>query len=58
MLATQPTCYLVWPFTESIGKLLFIQPLFTHKSVKSIRNSKRESGFLTFLLRNLIEDFL
>ncbi len=58
MLSTQPTSYLVRPFTESFGKLFFIQTLFMHKRVQSVRDGKRKSGLLTLLLRYLIEDFL
>ncbi len=30
MLSAQPSRYLIWPFTESFGKLLFIKTFFVH----------------------------
>lgn len=46
-------------FPRASANCFFIQTLFLHKRVQSVRDSKRESGFLPFLLRyHLIEDFL
>lgn len=56
MLAAQPPCYLIWTFTDSFGKLLFIQVFLTYKRVKSIRYGKREPGFFPLLPRYLIDD--
>ncbi len=45
-------------FPRASANCFFIQTLFMHKRVQSVRDSKRESGFLPFPLRYLIEDFL
>lgn len=41
MLAAEPSCYLIRPFAESLGKLFFIQTLFMHECIKPVGNSKR-----------------
>lgn len=58
MLAAEPSGYFIGPFAESFGKLFFIQALFMHECIKSVRNSEREPTFLSFLAGNLIEYFL
>lgn len=58
MLSAEPSGYFIGPFPESFGKLFFIQTLFKHKRVQSVRDGKRKPGFLTLFLRYLIEDFL
>lgn len=58
MFATQPSGYLIRSFPKSFSKLFFIQTLFMHKCIKPVRYSEREPSFLSFLLRNLIEDFM